>query len=156
MRASLSEPSHGISLEPPDTVGTKHLELVEAAGAGPFDKQGPNSGAGHQMHVVPLAVPVVEVSDEPHGLCVGGPHRESGAEDRPTFGVFDGHLVGAQTAPALGVMTFVEAREVPASQTAARIVRHECYSCSLVGLTNSPCFRAGWQAPRGFSMGWPH
>ena len=71
---------------------------------------------------MPLAVPVVEVTDQPHGLCVGSPHRESGAEDRPTFGVVDAHLLGAQAAPALGVMSFVEAGEVPASQTAARIV----------------------------------
>ena len=94
VRGSLSEPRHGIGLEPPDTVGTKHLELVEAACAGPFDKQCPDPGAGHQLHVVPLAVPVVEVTDEPYGLCVRSPHRESGAEDRPTFGVFDGHLAG--------------------------------------------------------------
>ena len=101
MRGSLREPCHGISLEPPNTVGTQHFELIEAACAGPLDKQHPDPGAGHQMHVMPLAVPVVEVADEPHGLRVRSPHRESGAEDRPTFGVFDGHLVGAQAAPAL-------------------------------------------------------
>ena len=77
------------------------------------------NGEGHYMHLVP------------------------GAGDRPTVGVFDGHLLGAQAAPALGVMTFVEAREIPASQTAARIVRHECYSCSVVGLTNSTYFLGG-------------
>ena len=122
MRRGLSEARHGVGLEPPDAVGAQHLELVEAAGAGPFDKQRPDPGAGHQLHVVPLAVPVIEVTDEPYGLRVGSPDREAGAGDRPAFGVFDGHLVGAQPAPALGVVTFVEAREVPASQTAARIV----------------------------------
>src|SRR4029453_8249730 len=143
MRRSLSEACHGVCLEPPDTVGAEHLELVEAACAGPFDKQRPDPGSWHQMHVVPLAVPVIEVTDESYSLCVWGPYREARAEDRPMFGVFDGDFLGAQSAPALGVMTFVEAREVPASQTAARIVRHECYSCSLVGLTNSPSLLGG-------------
>ena len=138
MRCGLSEARHGIGLEPPNAVGAEYLELVEAAGAGSFDEQRPNSGSGHQLHVVPLAVPVIEVADEPHGLRVGCPDRESGAEDFTTFGVLDGHLVGTQTAPALGVMPFVETGEVPTSQTAARIVGHECYSCSLVGLASSP------------------
>src|SRR5207342_1192287 len=137
MRGSLREPRHGICLEPPDTIGTKHLEFVEAACAGSFDEQRPDSGSGHQLHVVPLAVPVVEVPDEPYGLGVRRPDRESSAEDRAALGVLDRHFVGAQSAPALGVVPFVETGEVPTSQTAARVVRHECYSCSLIGLASS-------------------
>ena len=71
--------------------------------------------------IMPLAVPVVEVTDEPHGLCVGSPHRESGAEDRPTSESSTviswapkrrQHSVSCPSWPG----------EVPASQTAARIV----------------------------------
>ena len=80
MRCGLGEARHGIGLEPPDAVGPQYLELVEAASAGSFDEQRPNSRSGHQLHVVPLAVPVIEVADEPHGLRVGCPDRESGAE----------------------------------------------------------------------------
>ena len=138
MRCGLGEARHGVGLEAPDAVGPQYLELVEAAGAGSFDEQRPNSGSGHQLHVVPLAVPVIEVADEPHGLRIGCPDRESGAEDSTTFGVLDCRLLGAQTAPALGVVPFVETGEVPTGQTAARIVGHECYSCSLVGLASSP------------------
>src|SRR5215213_1050703 len=143
VRSSLSEARHGIGLEPPDTVGTEDLEFVEVACAGPFREQRPDAGTGHKLHVVALAVPVVEVADEPHGLGVRGPHRESCSEDLATFGVLYRRLLGTQAAPALRVMPLVETGEVPASQTAARIVRHECYSCSLVGLASSPRFWVG-------------
>ena len=138
VRSGLREARHGISLEPPDTVGTEHLELVEAACADPFGEQRPDTGPWDQLHVVAFTVPVIEVADESHGLCVRGPDRESSAEDWATLGVLDGHFLGTQAVPALGVMPFMETGEVPASQTAARIVRHECYSCSVVGLASSP------------------
>src|SRR6476469_5739870 len=138
MRCGLGEARHGIGLEAPDAVGPQYLELVEAASAGSFDEQRPNSGSGHQLHIVPLAVPVIEVADEPHGLRVGRPDREARAGDCPAFGILEVYFVGTQPAPALGVVSFVETGEVPASQTAARIVGHECYSCSLVGLASSP------------------
>ncbi len=79
VRGGLGERRHRVGLEPPDAVGAEHLVLVQVAGAHALDEHRPDPGTGDQVHVRMLAVPVVEVTDQPNGLGVGGPHREAGA-----------------------------------------------------------------------------
>ena len=138
VRRSLAELGERVRLEAPHAVGPEHLVLVQRAGAHPLEEHRPDAGSGNQVHVGLIAVPVVEVTDQPDRLRVRGPDREPGAEDLAPLVVGEGHLVRAEPPEALGVVALVEPGHIPAGQSARGI---ECHPHSFVELV--ACVSAG-------------
>ena len=116
VRRSLAELGERVGLEPPHAVGPEHLVLVQRAGAHALQEHRPDAGSGNQVHVGLIAVPVVEVTDEPDRLRVRSPDREAGAEDLAPLVVGEAHLVRAEPPEALGVVALVEPGHIPAGQ----------------------------------------
>src|SRR5947209_2527217 len=96
-------------------------------------------------------MPVVEVADHAYPLRVRRPHREAGAEEVTALVVVDRRLLGAQPAPALGVVALVESAQVPSGQVAAGVVAH---ACSLLLGSWSGSWWGSWSGPGRASVPW--
>ena len=142
VRRRFAEAGERVGFQPPHPVPAEHLELVERTGADTLDEQRPDPRPRHQVHGRGLAVPVVEVADQPDRLGVGGPDREPGTGDLSPLGVGDADLVRAQPAPGLGVMSFVEPGQVPSGQLTAGV------ECHRVLLLSSSALVVGESADR--------
>ena len=81
----LGQAGHGVGLAVPLAVRAADVELVAGAVAGSGHEDLPDPGAAEGAHRVPLAVPVVEVADDPYPAGIRGPDRERRAGHRPVL-----------------------------------------------------------------------
>ena len=58
------------------------FRTVAGADTNAGNKEFPHSGSAHCAHGVSGAVPEIEVTNNAHGLCIGGPHCEGNTIDR--------------------------------------------------------------------------
>jgi len=146
-RGLFGEERHRVDLLAPDPVLAEDVELVDGPSADALHEQAPHARSGDQVHRV--AGPPVEVGVQPHGLGVGGPHREPGAVDLAALVVVNGDLMGAEPAPAFGVAAVVETFQVPARQAAGQIVCHQFSSLVGVGGFKETRLASSWTVPQG-------
>ena len=124
-RRDLGGLRHRVGLEPTHTVAADDLVLVPGARSDLGDEHLPHAAGTQRTHRGGGAVPVVEVTDHPHALCVGCPDRESHAVHGTVRGLVDVR-VGAEHlpqlfVPALGDEVLVHLAQ--GGQEAVRVVR---------------------------------
>ena len=103
---------HRVGLHRPVVVGVENLVLVDLAGLHAGDEDLPHARGADLAHGVAAAVPGVEVADHAHGVGIGRPHGERGADH-----LLAGRAVGA--AHRIVIAQHMRAKSLPEALVAA-------------------------------------
>lgn len=114
----LGTPRHRVGAQGVAAVRAHQVELVERALADARYEQLPHTGRSERTHRIRGAVPVVEVSADPHPARVGRPDGEAGAGD-----TLDGQRLRAERLPQLLVASFADQMQIEFTEGGQEAVR---------------------------------